>query len=140
MTTDLPILAWYTLWALVALSVVTLAGLAIASAYPPAWAVIRRLWGGLSYVVTAAGVLVVVGVLMLIAGVRRRRRQPRVMPGHDTERDVGRARAEHAVQVVEAERDAAQSEARTEAAVADPDPAAGWAAMDAERERLRSQR
>lgn len=126
--------AWWVLWGLVCGSVVGLAVLVAASAYPPAWAVVRRVWPWLRWGVVAA-VSVLVAALLSVVG-RPRRRRPAPMRPDTTARDHDRAD----VQRAQAAQAAAESEARTERAVTDDDTATGWDALDQERDALQRAR
>jgi len=87
--------------------------------------------------------LALVGTLLAFAALARRRPRRRAEPGCGTD-DPGTTvdRAEHQRDVAAAETRAehAESRATTAEAVSDPDPAAGWAALDAEERRLRDSR
>lgn len=104
-----------------------LVALAVAWIHPVSRAVLVRIGDAVGYAAAAIAGAAVIGWIMLTY----RRPPPTRTPAGSRSEPV-RDRA-----VAEAERDAARSEARTTAAVHDPDAGAGWGAIDEEEAALR---
>lgn len=104
-------------------------------AHPVTRPILRQLGGWIAYVVGGLLGALAVAVIILVVGrphrrVRRRSRTQDDLEAADRDADLAAARA-----------DARHSRREAEAAqaVADPDPAAGWAALDSEEREMRGE-
>lgn len=124
------LLDWLGLGAAV-ISLAALAALVLWWQVPPARPYVRGALQALSWVSLLGLVPLSIGILTRR---RHRRTDARIEPSMP---EADRAENLRESRMTAAREEHAASEARTQAATADPDPAAGWAALDDEERRLR---